>query len=55
MIRENTRKILAHISGDCNTYDIAEQSARASLHELSRDDIFLTYGRRDAPIPTVWN
>ncbi len=56
VVTRNTRNVvLAHVSGDCNTYAIAEQTARASLHGIARDDIFLTYGRRDAPIPTVWN
>ena len=55
VVTRNTRNVvLAHVSGDCNTYDIAEQTARTTLHDLARDDIFLTYGRRDAPIPTVW-
>lgn len=55
VVTRNTRNVvLAHISGDCNTYDIAERSARGTLHELARDDVFLTYGRRDAPVPTVW-
>ncbi|MBR6470673.1 MAG: MBL fold metallo-hydrolase [Victivallales bacterium] len=55
VVTRNTRNvILAHISGDCNTYDIAERTAHESLRGMSRNDVFLTYGRRDAPIPTVW-
>ena len=55
VVTRNTRNVvLAHISGDCNTYDIAERTARTALRDLARDDIFLTCGRRDAPIPTVW-
>jgi phosphoribosyl 1,2-cyclic phosphodiesterase len=47
--------ILAHISGDCNKYDIAENTARGALNGLGRSDIFLTCALRESHIPTVWN
>ena len=30
------------------------KTARQSLADLHREDVFLTYGSREAPIPTVW-
>ncbi|MCQ2397170.1 MAG: MBL fold metallo-hydrolase [Lentisphaeria bacterium] len=55
LITPNTRNvILAHISHDCNKYDIALDTARATLSSLNRNDIFLDCGRREGPLPTVW-
>lgn len=52
--RNTSNIVLAHISGDCNTYDLAECSAQGVLRDMSRSDIFLAYGRRDTAIPTIW-
>lgn len=55
LLTRNTRNlILAHISHDCNKYELALGAARKTLHELNREDVFLDYGRREEPLPTVW-
>ena len=55
VVTRNTRNLLlAHVSGDCNTYDLAMHSAQAALAELSRSDICLAHGSREAALPTVW-
>jgi len=46
--------ILAHISHDCNHYELAEAAARNSLREIGRSDICLECGRRENPLPTIW-
>lgn len=56
IVTANTRNIiLAHISGDCNLYSIAEDTARNKLNSMARNDIFLTCALREKQIPTVWN
>lgn len=47
--------VLAHISHDCNKYEIAENAAAAALRTMQRQDLFIACGRRDMPIPTIWN
>lgn len=51
---ETRNLVLAHISQDCNQYDLALRTAADKLAALQRQDIFLTCGRRDQPTPTVW-
>jgi len=46
--------VLAHISAECNKYELAMQSAQNKLIQLQRQDVFLTCGRHRQPIPTVW-
>lgn len=56
LISPRTRNLLlAHVSGDCNTYDLAKKTAQETLAALHREDIFLECGTRENPIPTVWN
>ena len=55
ILTNNTRNlILAHISHDCNKYDLALKTARKTLDSLNRQDVFLDCGRREGAIPTVW-
>lgn len=55
LLTTNTRNlILAHISHDCNQYDLAIGAAQQTLNSLNRQDVFLDCGRREGPIPTVW-
>ncbi len=55
LLTKNTRNLLlAHISHDCNKYELALGAARKTLHALNRDDIFVDYGRREESLPTVW-
>ena len=55
IVSRNTQSVLlAHISEECNRYALAMKTARQSLADLHREDVFLTYGSREAPIPTVW-
>ncbi len=55
ILSPNTRNlVLAHISAECNKYELALESAQRKLAQLQRQDIFLTCGRHRQPIPTVW-
>ena len=55
ILTRNTRNlILAHISAECNKYELALASAQSKLVQLQRQDVFLTCGRHRQPIPTVW-
>ncbi len=56
VVTGNTRNlVLAHISHDCNKYEIAEQEACRALRTMQRQDLFVACGRRENPIPTIWN
>lgn len=46
--------ILAHISRECNTYDLAMDAATRKLAELNRQDVMLQVARQDSPLNTVW-
>ena len=55
IVTRNTRNvILAHVSGDCNTYELAMKSAQNALAELARTDICLAHGSREGALGTVW-
>ncbi len=55
ILTPNTRNlVLAHISAECNKYELALESAQRKLVQLQRQDVFLTCGRHRQPIPTVW-
>ena len=55
LLTSNTRNlILAHVSQECNKYEIALEQARKTLMGLQRQDLFLDCGRREGAIPTVW-
>lgn len=55
VIAENTRNIiLAHISQECNSTQLAESAARRKLTELGREDIRLFTASQDTPLATVW-
>ena len=56
IVTEHTHNlVLAHISHDCNKYEIAEQEASRALRDMQRQDMFIACGRRENPIPTIWN
>jgi phosphoribosyl 1,2-cyclic phosphodiesterase len=46
--------ILAHISQECNTPELALTAANAELQELGRQDIDLKAASQNEPMPTVW-
>ncbi len=46
--------ILAHISRECNTYELAAETARHKLEELHRQDIIPLVARQDCPLDTIW-
>lgn len=53
MIREETRHlILAHISRECNNFDLVENLARNFLENSGRRDIVLDVALPDEPLPT---
>ncbi len=55
IVTRNTKSVLlAHISEDCNRYELALNAAREALRKIQREDIFLTCGSREESIPTVW-
>lgn len=54
-LSSNTRNvILVHISQECNTSELAENSARRKLQELGRSDVNLQVAKQAQPLPTVW-
>ena len=55
LLTEHTSNLLlAHISAECNKYELALQAARQKLAAMQRQDVFLGCGRHRQPIPTVW-
>lgn len=55
IIAENTRNIiLAHISQECNSSQLAETTARRKLIEMGREDIHLFTANQDTPLETIW-
>jgi len=46
--------ILAHISQECNTPELALNAANTELQELGRQDISLQAASQNEPLPTVW-
>lgn len=46
--------VLAHLSHECNKYEIAQACAEEGLKHLMRQDIKLDIALQDKPIPTVW-
>ncbi len=56
IVTQNTHNlVLAHISNDCNKYEIAEKEASDALRAMQRQDMFIACGRRENPIPTIWS
>jgi len=54
-ITENTQHvILAHLSSECNTPEIAVRSGQEALAHLSRPDIHLALASQGTPINTAW-
>ena len=54
LLAENTKHlVLAHISRECNDYQLVSKLAEARLAELHRRDIALRLARRDAPLDTI--
>ncbi|MGN0867084.1 MAG: MBL fold metallo-hydrolase [Oligosphaeraceae bacterium] len=55
IVTRNTKNVfLAHISEECNRYELAMNAAQEALRNMKREDIFLTYGIREGAIPTIW-
>ena len=53
LLSENTKHlVLAHISRECNDYQLVSQLAEARLAELKRDIAFHV-ARQDAPLDTI--
>ena len=46
--------ILGHLSGECNTMDLALNNMANCLNRLHRTDVTLQAARQDVPLPTVW-
>ena len=46
--------ILAHMSSECNTPEIAVRSGQEALAHLSRTDIHLALASQNAPLATAW-
>lgn len=54
LLAENTKHlILAHISRDCNDYQLVSNLAEARLAELGRQDITLHTATQDTPLDTI--
>ena len=55
VVSERTRTLLlGHVSRECNTYEVAEATARCMLDAIHREDIRLKVARQDRPLETVW-
>lgn len=54
-VADKTRHvILAHLSHECNTREIAERCALDGLSNLRRNDISLAVAMQESPLGTVW-
>lgn len=46
--------ILAHLSDECNTPQLAHETATACLKRIQRGDVGLAVASQTSPLPTVW-
>lgn len=46
--------VLAHLSEECNTPELARVAAEACLQRLQRTDVDLIVASQGAPLPTIW-
>ena len=46
--------ILAHLSGECNSFELVHSLAKAQLAKMRRDDILLLVAEQAKPSQTVW-
>jgi len=55
LVSEDTKYIfLAHISAECNDYELVENMAQDKLKKMKRTDILLKIARQEKPLETVW-
>ncbi len=55
ILSANTRNVvLLHLSRECNTEALAEESAREELQNHNRQDVKLMIAQQDRPLPTAW-
>jgi phosphoribosyl 1,2-cyclic phosphodiesterase len=50
---QSRRVLLAHISGECNTYELAYRSSRGAIDGAGRGEIELGVIRQDEPLPRI--
>lgn len=46
--------VFAHLSRECNDFDMVEQGLRLALKRMSRPDVFCEVARQDMPLETLW-
>lgn len=52
LLGPRTRTVyFAHVSSECNTYELAEHTGRTALEALGRHDIHFAVVRQDRPLP----
>ena len=55
-VKDSTRNIiLAHLSAECNTPELARHAAQETLNKMERSDVGLFVASQTAPLPTVWS
>jgi phosphoribosyl 1,2-cyclic phosphodiesterase len=55
VLAQNTRNVaLVHISEDCNTFELAKETAAKKLNELQRNDVVLKVAKQKDILPTLW-
>lgn len=55
LLSERTAALfLAHVSAECNSYELVREIARQKLHEMRRHDVFLQVVEQSVPFPTYW-
>ena len=55
ILTDRTKQVVfAHLSRECNDFDMVEQGLRLALKRMSRSDVFCEVARQDMPLETLW-